>query len=166
MLTPAPGTLCTARIDPDQPPASLNQAIKNSRAPFQMYKTCLADDRIRAQHQRQIGMLKIGDGMDEGTAVHNLCPGKFVVTVLATRGKNVSRAESSHKAEHSGYAQRVKSQRIAKVNTNRVGAISVENGLQAFGKKVQRLGPGDSLVAAICLPLPGIEQPVRMISHF
>src|SRR5262245_39624027 len=112
MLTPTLCALRVARIDPDDAPATLAQAVEDRTPPFQVHKTCLADGGIRTQEDSHIGMCEVWEWMDERAAVHDLRPGKLVVTILTASRKHIARAEGPQEAEHAQQAQGVKRQRV------------------------------------------------------
>ena len=158
MLAPTPGTFGLAGIDPDDLPTSPDQFVEHPAAPFQMDEAGLADGRIGTQHHRQISVLKIRNRMDQGTVVDELCSGKLIVAVLAAGGKDVTGAQSAHKSDHRQGAEGVEGQRIAEVESHRMGTVLVHNGPQPLSKKGAGLSPGDSFVAASRITAVRVEE--------
>src|SRR5262245_7957329 len=125
MLTPALRALRVARIDPDDAPTTLAQAVKDRTPPFQVHKTPLADGRICPQEDGHIGMGEVREWMDERTAMHDLRSRKLVLAILTASRKHIACAERPREAEHSHQAQRIKGQRVAEVETDGVGPVAL-----------------------------------------
>src|SRR5262249_6847917 len=85
MLAPALRAFGVARVDPDDFPAALLQAIKDSAPPFQMHKTRLTNSGICPQKHGHIGMLEVRQRVDEWTPMHNLRSSKLVLAILRPR---------------------------------------------------------------------------------
>src|SRR5712691_11375427 len=153
MLTPALRALRVARIDPDDAPTTLAQAVEDRTSPFQVHKTPLADGRIRPQEDGHIGMGEVREWMDEWTAMHDLRSRKLVLAILAAGRKHIARAERLHEAEHGQQAQSIKRQRVAEVDTDGVGPVALQNRPQALRQEGHRRGPGEARIATVRLPL-------------
>src|SRR5262245_5727076 len=138
MLTPALRALRVARIDTDDAPTTLAQAVEDRTPPFQVHKTPLADGRIRPQEDGHIGMGEVREWMDERTAMHDLRSRKLVLAILATSRKHIARAERPHEAEHGHQAQSIKHQRVAEIDTDSVGPVVLQNRPQALRQEGQR----------------------------
>src|SRR5215468_6928938 len=125
MLTPALCAFGVARVDPDDFPTALLQAVENCTPSLQMHKTRLTYSRIRPQEHGYISMLEIRQRMDERTPMHDLCPGKLVLAILRPRIKYIACAEGPHEREHGQEPQGVKRQRVTKVDANRMGTVAL-----------------------------------------
>src|SRR5262249_18889278 len=153
MLTPALRALRVARIDPDDAPTTLAQAVKDRTPPLQVHKTPLADGRIRSQEDGHISMGEVREWMDEWTAMHDLRSRKLVLAILAAGRKHVARAQRPHEAEHGQQAQSVKRQRVAEVDTDGGGPVAPQNGPPGRRREGHRRGPGGAGIAPAPLPL-------------
>src|SRR5262245_36816407 len=153
MLTPALRALRVARIDPDDAPATLAQAVEDRTPPFQVHKTPLADGRVRPQEDGHIGMGEVREGMDERTAMHDLRPRKLVLAILTAGRKHIPRAERPQEAEYGQQAQGIKRQWVPEVDADGVGPVALQNRPQPLCQDGHRRVPGATLITALRLLL-------------
>src|SRR5262249_7595081 len=159
MLTPALRAFRVTRVDPDDFATALLQAVENGAPSLQMHKTRLTDRRIGPQEHSHIGMLEIRQRMDERPPRHDLRPGKLVLAILRPRRKHIARAEGAHECEQGEKPQGVKRQWVAKVDTDSMGTVALQNRLQALRYKGHGLVPGDALIGSIRPSAQGRYKP-------
>ena len=108
----------------------------------------VADARVGAQAQEEVGVREVRDGMDRARAEHRLAAGELVGAVLGAGAEGAARAELREEGADRRPGERVEGGRVAHVGGDRLGSVAREQVAHARGDLLHGDVPGDALEAA------------------
>ena len=89
----------------------------------------MADRRVFADDQYEIGVIDVGQWVHAASAEHRLAAGVFVAAILCPGAEELARSDLADEAAERGSKQRVEGVRVARIRAYGAGAMLVEYAL-------------------------------------
>ena len=137
------GCLGPQRVDDDHAPATLDDVAKIVTDLGIGQGRSVGHQRVRAEHEQEVGVHDVGQREDGGRAVEEPVGDLPSRLVLRPGGVVVARADGVHESLGPGAMGRAEGARVADVHRHRVRAVDVDDPLQPLGDLVESLLPAD-----------------------
>ena len=155
------GRLGAPRVDDDDAAAPVADRLEPPADVGRGHQAPVRGERVRAQHEQEVGPVDVGDGQQERVPVHEVA--HDVVRQLVDRGRREATVGAEGAREEHAEDERapVVHRRVAGVEPHRVAPVLALDSREALGRLGERLVPRDLLPAVGGAP-HGAAQAVRV----